>query len=163
MNKTNFLLPVVAMMFGCLPMRGPQSMGEPPENPKSFPKLSERNRLLGALLPERTCYDVQHYDINIDIDTDKKYIKGHVDITATAVADFTILQVDLAKDMQLNGVYYLGKQLTATRREDAVIVQFPQVDRGSDFKFRVAYEGQPRVAKKPPWDCLLYTSDAADE
>ena len=103
-------------------------MGEPPENPKSFPKLSERNRLLGALLPERTCYDVQHYDINIDIDTDKKYIKGHVDITATAVADFTILQVDLAKDMQLNGVYYLGKQLTATRREDAVIVQFPQVD-----------------------------------
>jgi len=152
MNKTIFLLPVVAMVFGCLSMKGPQSMGEPPAKPKSFPKLSERNRLLGALLPERTCYDVQHYDINIDIDADKKYLKGHVDITAVAITDFNILQVDLAKNMQLNGVYYLGKRLTTTRRQDAVVVQFPPVNRGSDFKFRVAYEGQPVAAKKPPWD-----------
>ncbi|MBT7525415.1 MAG: hypothetical protein HN653_07055, partial [Candidatus Marinimicrobia bacterium] len=26
-------------------------------------KLSERNRVLGDLLPERICYDVQYYDI----------------------------------------------------------------------------------------------------
>ena len=152
MNKTISVLPVVAIMIGCLPIQGPQTMGEPPENPKSFPKLSERNRLLGALLPERTCYDVQHYDINIDIDVDNKYVKGYVEITAVAVENFTILQVDLAENMKLNSVYYLGKQLTATRRQDAIVVQFPQIERGSDFKFRVAYEGEPLVAKKPPWD-----------
>ena len=93
------------MIIGCLPIQLPQSMGEPPAKAASFPKLKERNRLLGALLPERTCYDVQHYDINIDIDVDKKYLKGYVDFTAVAVNDFTILQIDLAKGMQLNGVY----------------------------------------------------------
>ena len=127
-------------------------MGDPPANPASFPKLTERNRLLGALLPERTCYDVLHYDINIDIDVDKKFIKGYVDITADAKSDFTVLQVDLAKDMQLNGVYYLENKLETTRREDAVLVTFPQVYAGNDFKFRVAYEGKPLEASRPPWD-----------
>ena len=89
------LLPVIVLIIGCLPVHLPQSMGEPPENAASFPKLKERNRLLGALSPERTCYDVQHYDINIDIDVDKKYVKGYVDFTAVAVDDFTVLQLSL--------------------------------------------------------------------
>ena len=70
------------------------------------PKLSEKNRLLGALLPERICYDVQHYDINIDIDVDNKYLKGYVDFDAIAVNDFNLLQIDLAKSMKLNNVEY---------------------------------------------------------
>jgi len=146
------LLPVIMMIIGCLPIQLPQTMGEPPAKAASFPKLKERNRLLGALLPERTCYDVQHYDINIDIDVDKKYLKGYVDFTAVAVNDFTILQIDLAKGMQLNGVYYLGNKLETTRKEDAVFVEFPKINRETIFKFRVQYEGRPLEASKPPWD-----------
>ena len=127
-------------------------MGEPPENAASFPKLKERNRLLGALSPERTCYDVQHYDINIDIDVDKKYVKGYVDFTVVAIDDFTVLQVDLAKDMQLNGVYYLGNKLETTRKKDAVFVNFPKINRETMFNFRVQYEGKPRESSNPPWD-----------
>lgn len=152
MNKSVLFLPVLVILFSCLSFQNLQSMREAPKNPGSFPKLSERNRLLGALLPERTCYDVQHYDINIDIDVDNKYLKGYVDITAVALNDFSLLQVDLAKNMKLNGIYYLGTQLPATRKEDAVIIQFPQIEYGSEFKFRVAYEGTPRAAKIPPWD-----------
>ena len=146
------LLPVIVLIIGCLPVHLPQSMGEPPENAASFPKLKERNRRLGALSPERTCYDVQHYDINIDIDVDKKYIKGYVDFTAVAVDDFTVLQVDLAKDMQLNGVYYLGNKLETTRKKDAVFVEFPKINRETMFNFRVQYEGKPRESSNPPWD-----------
>ena len=146
------LLPVIVLIIGCLPVNLPQSMSEPPENAASFPKLKERNRLLGALSPERTCYDVQHYDINIDIDVDKKYVKGYVDFTAVAVDDFTVLQVDLAKDMQLNGVYYLGNKLETTRKKDAVFVEFPKINRETMFNFRVQYEGKPRESSNPPWD-----------
>jgi len=127
-------------------------MGEPPENAASFPILKERNRLLGALSPERTCYDVQHYDINIDIDVDKKYVKGYVDFTAVALDDFIVLQIDLAKDMQLNGVYYLGNKLETTRKKDAVFVEFPKINRETIFNFRVQYEGKPRESSNPPWD-----------
>jgi hypothetical protein len=63
----------------------------------AVPKLSERNRLLGALLPERICYDIQHYDINIEIDVERKYLKGYVDFDAIAVNDFNFLQIDLSK------------------------------------------------------------------
>jgi aminopeptidase N len=146
------LLPAIVLIIGCLPVHLTQSMGEPPENAASFPKLKERNRLLGALSPERTCYDVQHYDINIDIDVDKKYVKGYVDFTAVAIDDFTVLQVDLAKDMQLNGVYYLGNKLETTRKKDAVFVNFPKINRETMFNFRVQYEGKPRESSNPPWD-----------
>ena len=115
-------------------------------------KLTERNRLLGELLPERTCYDVLFYDININIDVENKYLKGYVDFTALATNDFQKLQVDLAKSMQLNNVEYNGKILSTNRIEDAVYINFPKISTGEEFTFRVYYEGKPQVAKNPPWD-----------
>ena len=118
----------------------------------AVPKLSERNRLLGALLPERICYDIQHYDINIEIDVEKKYLKGYVDFDAIAVNGFNLLQIDLARSMQLNDVEYKGKKLNTRRKEDAVYIDFPKVSEGEEFTFRVYYEGKPQEAKNPPWD-----------
>lgn len=116
------------------------------------PELTERNRLLGALLPERVCYDVLHYGINIDINVKDRYISGYVDFTALVVDDFTTLQIDLAQAMTLNGVFYEDKQLNTNRLEDAVYVDFPQMEKGEEFTFRVEYEGSPKEAKNPPWD-----------
>ena len=115
-------------------------------------RLTERNRLLGELPAERTSYDVLHYDININIDVDKKYLKGYVDFTALAISDFKKLQVDLAKSMQLNSIVYDGKDLIANRKEDAVYIDFPNILAGEEFTFRVHYEGTPQSSKNPPWD-----------
>ena len=139
-------------MIGCNSEQSRESMAIPPDKPESFPKLTERNRLLGDLLPERTCYDVKHYLINMDIDVDKKYIKGFVDISASAEENFTSLQFDLARKMKLNGVYYLDQKLKTTRKKDAVFVEFPDVKKGDNFTFRIEYEGRPLEAKRPPWD-----------
>ena len=92
-----------------------------------IPKPTLRNRLLGELPSERTCYDVQHYDINIDIDVDKKYLKGYVVFTALSVTDFKTLQIDLAKSMKLNSVEYKGEILNTNRKEDAVYINFPKI------------------------------------
>lgn len=117
-----------------------------------IPKPTLRNRLLGELPSERTCYDVQHYDINIDIDVDKKYLKGYVVFTALSVTDFKTLQIDLAKSMKLNSVEYKGEILNTNRTEDAVYIDFPKILAGEEFMFRVNYEGKPQAAKNPPWD-----------
>ena len=103
-------------------------------------------------MPERICYDIQHYDINIEIDVEKKYLKGYVDFDAIAVNDFNLLQIDLARSMQLNDVEYKGKKLKTRRKEDAVYIDFPKVSEGEEFTFRVYYEGKPQEAKNPPWD-----------
>ena len=103
-HRFNYILIGFLFFFGCGYERNNQDILIPPDKPDSFPKLTERNRLLGDLLPERVCYDVKHYMINMDIDIHKKYIKGYVDISATAVKSFTKLQVDLARKMKRNGV-----------------------------------------------------------
>jgi len=143
---------ILLITIGCNSEQNRKTMAMPPDEPESFPKLSERNRLLGDLLPERTCYDVRHYLINMEIDVDKKYIKGFVDISASAEENFTRLQFDLARKMKLNGVYYLDQKLKTTRKKDAVFVEFPDVKKGDNFTFRIKYEGRPLEAKKPPWD-----------
>ena len=150
--KTIATIIFIIIINGCSSEQRRDSMAMPPEKPEPFPKLTERNRLLGDLLPERTCYDVKHYMINMDIDVKKKYIKGFVDITATATDNFTRLQVDLARKMRLNGVYFLDQKLKTTRKEDAVFVEFPRVTQGENITFRVEYEGKPLEAKNPPWD-----------
>ena len=140
------------MTFGCNSHRSENEVQLPPQEPKPFPELTERNRLLGDLLPERTCYDVIHYLIDLDIDIDKKYISGFVDIKAVAKNDFSKLQFDLARKMKLNRVEYLDKKLKTSRNKDAVFVEFPDVKSGDNFTFRVYYEGKPLEAKNPPWD-----------
>ena len=118
----------------------------------ALPELTERNRLLGELLPERICYDVQRYDLNINIDVKKKALSGYVDFKAIAVNDFTALQIDLASSMYLDSVIYKDRPLTTNRTEDAVLVDFPLIDQGDSFAFRVYYHGVPQEAKNPPWD-----------
>ena len=147
-----FFLLFIVSNTNCISNRSENEIIEPPDRAKLFPELSERNRLLGALLPERTCYDVLHYMINVDIDIDKKYIKGFVDIKSTATTDFSKLQFDLARKMKLNRVEYLDKNLKTSRNKDAVFVEFPLIKKGENFTFRVHYEGKPLQAKNPPWD-----------
>ena len=151
-NRIYILLPIIIMTFGCKSSRSENEVQLPPQEPKPFPELTERNRLLGDLLPERTCYDVIHYLIDLDIDIDKKYISGFVDIKAVAKNDFSKLQFDLARKMKLNRVEYLDKKLKTSRNKDAVFVEFPDVKSGDNFTFRVHYEGKPLEAKNPPWD-----------
>ena len=151
-NKVYILLSILIMIFGCRSNRSENEVQLPPQEPKPFPELTERNRLLGDLLPERTCYDVIHYLIDLDIDIDKKYISGFVDIKAVAKNDFSKLQFDLARKMKLNRVEYLDKELKTSRNKDAVFVEFPDVKSGDNFTFRVHYEGKPLEAKNPPWD-----------
>ena len=147
-----FFLLFIISNTNCISKRSENEIIEPPYRAKLFPELSERNRLLGALLPERTCYNVLHYMINVDIDIDKKYIKGFVDIKSTATTDFSKLQFDLARKMKLNRVEYLDKNLKTSRNKDAVFVEFPLIKKGEYFTFRVYYEGKPLQAKNPPWD-----------
>jgi aminopeptidase N len=54
--------------------------------------------------------------------------------------------------MYLDSVIYKDRPLTTNRTEDAVLVDFPLIDQGDSFAFRVYYHGVPQEAKNPPWD-----------
>lgn len=123
-----------------------------PEKSDPYPILTERNRLIGTLSPERLCYDVSYYDLNLDIDLENKAIHGYNIITALAVNDFSKLQLDFRKEMAIDSILFKGSQLIYTRIEDAVFVEFPMLKEGIRFSFTVYYHGTPKVAPRPPWD-----------
>lgn len=116
--------------------------------------------LRGMLRPERNCYDVTFYDINIRIQPDAQSLKGYVDIAYQAVDDFSRLQIDLYRNMMLDSIVFAGKALTYERDFDAIFVNFPAQVKGSKGSFRVYYHGEPTVANNPPWDGgFVWSSD----
>lgn len=115
-------------------------------------QFTEADTLRGMLRPERTCYDVTFYDLNIKIDPGKKFIAGYVDVFYTTLEDFQTLQIDLFQNMKILKIVSEGKELSYHRRHNAVFVHFPGQVKGTKSSFRVFYEGHPTIAKNPPWD-----------
>ena len=115
-------------------------------------RFTRTDTLRGMLRPERSCYDVTYYDLNIRVDIKAKKIAGYVDIAYKAVEDFQTLQIDLYENMTLSRIEFKGERLQFRREHDAVFVDFPPQQKGSAGTFRVYYEGAPREARNPPWD-----------
>ena len=119
---------------------------------KSY-SFDHADTLRGMLRPERTCYDVTFYDLNIGIDISKKFIKGYVDIYFDAVSGCNVIQIDLFKNMEIIEITFYDQPLTYNRIENAVFVYLPMtLPRGSSATIRVSYQGFPQVARNAPWD-----------
>ncbi len=115
-------------------------------------RFTRADTLRGSLRPERTCYDVTFYDLNLKLDLDKKFISGYIDIFYKTIEDFQKLQVDLYENMQILKIVSNGKEVNFTRLDNAVFVSLPLQKKGTNGSFRVYYEGHPTTATKPPWD-----------
>ncbi len=117
-----------------------------------LPELTENNYLMGYLNENRSSYRVSFYDINIDFDINKKSIDGFVKIKAESLNDLEKLQVDLAENLSINKILHNNKELSFSRKLDAVLISFPYlIKKGDLFEFTVYYEGIPQGAVNPPW------------
>jgi aminopeptidase N len=115
------------------------------------------------LRPERTCYDVTFYELEIKVDPERRELSGYVDIHFEAVEDFETLQIDLYQNMKISRIESEGKTLPFRRRHNAVFVTFPRQTAGSCGVFRVIYEGRPVEADNPPWDGgFVWATDGED-
>lgn len=115
--------------------------------------FTRRDSLQGGLRFERTCFDVQRYDLNITIDPDKRFISGYNDITFIVTEPTTKIQLDLFENMKIEKIEHKGKSLKYKRDEDAVFITFPKsLEKGKVEKLRFYYSGNPVVARNAPWD-----------
>ena len=107
--------------------------------------------LRGFLFPERNCYDVTYYHLNLKVEPQEKFIKGFTDIHFDAVKDFDVIQIDLFKNLKINRIEFEHKDLNFTREYNAVFVTFNRnILKGENTSIKVYYEGNPRVAVNPP-------------
>jgi aminopeptidase N len=123
-----------------------------PDFYKSY-TFTQADTLRGALRPERTCFDVTFYDLNIGVDIAKQFIKGFVDVHFTVLEPCSTIQLDLFKNMKINEITFYDQPLTFVRQHDAVFVRLPfTMPKGTKENLRVAYEGFPVSAQNPPWE-----------
>lgn len=115
--------------------------------------FTRADSLRGQLTPLRTCYDINYYHLNIQVDPDKRYIAGSTLFMFTATTDFDHLQFDLFDNLRIDSILYHDQHLPFKREYNAVFIDFPQsINKGQRDSLIVFYSGNPVQAKRAPWD-----------
>ena len=119
----------------------------------SAQNFTRKDSLHGGLRPERTCFDVQRYDLNIKINPEERTIVGYNEIAFKIVANTSKIQLDLFDNMMIDSIIHNNKKLDYKREFNAVFIDFPNgLTPSSTEKIRFYYSGKPKVAKNAPWD-----------
>ncbi|MGV3696256.1 M1 family metallopeptidase [Flavobacterium sp.] len=115
--------------------------------------FSRKDSLQGGLRPERTCFDVLRYDLNIKINPDEKSIVGYNRVSFKVVSNTSRIQLDLFDNMQIDSIIYAKKKLAYKREFNAVFIDFPEVlNATTNQSLKFYYSGKPIVAQNAPWD-----------
>ncbi len=116
-------------------------------------EFTRADTLRGSLNENRTWWDVLHYSIAVTPDFDKRTIKGKVDIQFKVLRPGKRMQIDLQDPMLLTKAYLGDTKLSYTRDGNVYYLDIPvNLAKGSTQKLALAYEGNPKVAKRAPWD-----------
>jgi len=114
--------------------------------------FTRTDTLRGALSPERTCFDVTYEHLKVSVDPAKKFISGYNSITFRATKDFTLMQIDLFANMNVDSILLDHRQNVPHKRElNAVFITVPLISQDSYHTLDFHYSGFPQEAKNPPW------------
>ena len=125
--------------------------------------FTRKDSLHGGLRPERTCFDVLRYDLNIKVNPSEKSIVGYNDITFKVIENTNKIQLDLFENMKVDSIVLNSKKMNYTREFGAVFINFtsPLSQSSEEYKIRFYYSGNPLIAKHAPWDGgFVYSKDA---
>jgi aminopeptidase N len=159
--RTVSVRPGLFLVF-CCALTGILNAQAPREN--RTPEFTRADTLRGMLRPERTCYDVRWYDLDVRIDPERRFISGSNTVRFTALEPSTRLQIDLFENMTLaSATLDGGRPLRFTREYNAVFIALEVPLRpGTSHDLLLRYSGTPLVAKNPPWDGgLIWTKDSS--
>jgi aminopeptidase N len=153
MQKTVSMISVV-LLFSASWLLGQQKI----------PTFTRTDSLRGMLSPERTCYDLTYYHLDVKVDPADKSIRGSNTIYFRVVSPFDRMQIDLFKNMEIDKIVLDdGPTVPFTREFNAVFVNLPTtLEKGTLHHIKVSYGGIPTVALNPPWQGgLTWTKDSS--
>jgi len=108
--------------------------------------------LRGTVTAERAWWDLQRYDLKIEVDPEARTIEGTNEITFIPVSPGRRLQIDLQAPLQIEWVKSGGRELKFVREGNAYFVEFDNdLKVGTASSIIVKYGGEPIVAENPPW------------
>lgn len=114
--------------------------------------LSQNLRSGGALKPEQAIMDIRHYTIALDVDPEKKSIKGYTEVDLILEKESPVLLLDLWHGLQVESTLVNGSNETFTHSEnDLLLITRRKPFAASKIKVKVNYGGIPGVSERAPW------------
>ena len=110
--------------------------------------------LRGSITRERAWWDLTYYELRVRVDPDKQYIEGSTTVFYKVLEPYQTLQMDLQPPLSIKRVLQDGKPLMVTKQgQNAYFITLtkPQ-QKGQLESVVVEYAGNPKVAKRAPWD-----------
>src|SRR3982751_1546669 len=107
----------------------------------------------GPLKFEQAVYDVQSYDVTLNVDPKTKSISGTTTMTAKIVIPTNVIMLDLDTPYTISKITDAdGTDLRYERTPDAIRIFFPFSKQVGDLiTTSIPYAGTPREAPRPPW------------
>ena len=114
--------------------------------------FTKQDELRGSITPERAWWDLQHYDLSVEVFPSTKSIKGRNTITYTVVEKGKVMQIDLQAPMKIDKVTQNGKELSYSSEGSAHFIKLKKQPKGKEQQLTLHFSGTPREAINPPWD-----------
>ncbi|MBX2829142.1 MAG: M1 family metallopeptidase [Flavobacteriaceae bacterium] len=118
----------------------------------SAQNFSEQDRLMGSITPERAWWDLQHYDLSVEVFPESKSIKGINTITYTVLDNKRTMQIDLQEPMKIDKAIQNGKELSVKRKGAIHYIKLKKQKEGQTRQITLYFSGTPKEAIRPPWD-----------
>jgi aminopeptidase N len=116
-------------------------------------KYSRQDSLKGSITAERAWWNLLHYDLEVEVDPEGKYLIGTNTIGFEVVTPDSIMQLDLLEPMKLEKVVFEGQDLDFTQEGSAFFVVLPgRQQKGNRIELTAHFKGKPKESVTPPWD-----------
>ena len=128
-------------------------------------EFSRADSLYGALSPLYQCFDVGHYQLDIEVDPEQERVKGTSTITFKMNEPSSSIRLDLFEYLTINKIQFKDKELTYERDLDAVYVQFDRMlQQDSIYSVAIDYEGRPLDIDFDIWaGAFMWQTDDRDQ
>lgn len=122
-----------------------------------FPKgetIKSEDSLKGSNTSYRDFWDVKKYELSVEPNFEKKTVSGSnlMSFEITKDVKNPTFQIDLQQPMEYQFIG-LNKCFTPKRKGDFIFIETKKsFKKGEKYTFNIQFSGNPKVAKKEPWD-----------
>lgn len=115
-------------------------------------EFTEQDRLRGSITPEREWWDLLHYHLDIEVMPETRSIHGSNTVTFRVLESHDLMQIDLQEPLKITRATHGNDELKFERNANVYLISFPKpLEKGSETRIRIEYEGQPVESRNPPW------------
>ncbi|WP_297702747.1 M1 family metallopeptidase [uncultured Eudoraea sp.] len=117
------------------------------------PLFTAQDTLRGSITAERAWWDLNYYDLDIEVNTEEKSISGINTIRYKVLSENQVIQIDLQSPLVITKITQDGNDLIFNSIGNAHWVTLLKPQKTGEYnELIVSYSGSPQEAINAPWD-----------